>query len=74
MKVEIFDPERKDLRAKVNEGDYKDWSFTVAILVDGSGVLVEFENDSYVVKMEEIVKEVLLFKGELDERNKTNDK
>jgi hypothetical protein len=74
MKVEIFDSERKDLRAKVNEGNYKDWSFTVSILVDGSGVLVEFENDSYVVKMEEIVKEVLLFKGELDERNKTNDK
>jgi len=41
---------------KVDEDD----SFSVSVLADGSGVVLEFETDeAYIIKIEEIVKEIL---------------
>jgi len=52
------------IRIKLADGSLGEENFVVSILSNGNGVLVEFDNEKYLVPTEEIVKEVL------KERNK----
>lgn len=63
-KVEKSNP----LRIKVADGSVGDEQFVVSLIVDSTGILIEFDNDEqYLVPTEEIIKEVLKKRGKKNE-------
>jgi hypothetical protein len=40
-------------------GDVNGRKFVLSIFVDGSGCILEFENDKYILRTEEILKQIL---------------
>jgi len=61
MKIKIVRESKKNklLRVKLAEGEAGDEAFTFSVLADGSGVIIEFEKDAYILTTEELVKEVI---------------
>ena len=55
------------LRIKLAEGSLGEEKFSVSMLANGNGVLVEFDSDKYLVPTEEIVKEVMRLRGRENE-------
>ena len=64
MKVERLKDGRLFLRIKIAEGELGDESFVVSMISNGSGVVIEFDDAKYIVSIEDIVKEVMRFRGE----------
>jgi len=47
------------LRVKLADGTLGKDEFVVSMLTDGSGILLEFDSEKYLLRTEEIVKEIL---------------
>lgn len=64
MKVEKFKAV-DELRIKIAEGETDGKPFVVSVLATGGkmGVLIEFDDESYLAPTEEIVKEIIKFRG-----------
>lgn len=52
------------LRLKLADGSIGKENFTVSMIANGSGILIEFDDAKYLVSTEEIVKEVMRLRGE----------
>jgi len=52
-------------RIKVAEGSVGEESFAVSILIDGSAIVIEFEDRAYSVDVAEIVK-IMIETGEIE--------
>jgi len=52
-------------RIKVAEGSVGEESFAVSILIDGSSIVIEFEDRAYSVDVAEIVK-IMIETGEIE--------
>lgn len=57
MKIEKV--ETVGVRIKMADGSAGEEDFVLSLLADGSGVVVEFENEKYLISTEEIIKEVV---------------
>jgi len=61
MKIKKFNSKKKVGRVPLARGDSSNGDkFVLSVLVDGSGVVLEFEDDeAYLLSTKELVKEVL---------------
>lgn len=61
MKIKKFNSKKKVDRVPLARGDSSNGDkFVLSVLVDGSGVVLEFEDDeAYLLSTKELVKEVL---------------
>lgn len=66
MKIEKVNNELF-LRIPLASGTFGEQEFTISITVDGSGILVEFKDNKYLLRMEEVIKEIIKKIGEENE-------
>jgi|GEM_PF-2918570 len=57
--MKIRKVENNFLRAKIADGFVSGESFVVSVLTDGSGILIEFDDEKYLLETSEIVKEII---------------
>jgi hypothetical protein len=58
MQVKKIDVANK-LRVPLAQGKFREEDFTISLLVDAQGLVVEFKNGSYLLPMEDLIAEVL---------------
>ena len=65
MKIEKIENLGEELRIKVGDGEADGEPFVISVLATGEkmGVLVEFDDEAYLAPTEEIVKEIVRFRG-----------
>jgi len=60
--TKVNDP--KCIRIPIADGSYGDENFVISVISDGSGILVEFEDDeAYQLSAGEIIAEIIKIKG-----------
>ena len=57
MEITKLDGLNVKLRGKLAEGTIGEDTFVMSILADGTGILVEFDKDVYILTTEELIKE-----------------
>lgn len=64
IKIQKVKVKKSELRIKIAEGETDSNPFVVSVLATGRmGIIVEFDDESYLVPTEEIVKEIIKFRG-----------
>lgn len=72
--MDVHTIEKLTPRIKIAEGTVDEEPFAVSVLVDASGVVIEFDNEHYFVPTEEIVKEVIKERNEFRRSRKSKQK